>query len=94
MKTVQRGGYAVRETDPFATRLIIALSGGVQSSYGNRIKLAWRAMRDKGLPSFSTSARLPGDKHACLQAVEKISCYRRLPFIIPDAHSIEKRSCK
>lgn len=72
LKTMQRAGYDVRETDPFETRLIIPLSGRVHSPYGNRIRLMWQSMREKILPHFPAAPGLPPDKKMYLDAVEKI----------------------
>jgi hypothetical protein len=72
IKTMQRAGYDVRESDPFEIKLIISLSGRAHSPYGNRIKLMWQAMRDKVLQHFPAAPGLPTDKKAYLQAVEKI----------------------
>jgi len=72
IKTMQRAGYDVRETDPFETKLIIPLSGRVHSPYGNRIRLTWQSMREKVLPHFPAAPGLPADKKVYLDAVEKI----------------------
>jgi len=72
IKTMQRAGYDVRETDPFETKLIIPLSGRVHSPYGNRIRLMWQSMREKVLPHFPAAPGLPADKKMYLDAVEKI----------------------
>jgi hypothetical protein len=72
LKTMQRAGYDVRETDPFETKLIIPLSGRVHSPYGNRVRLMWQSMRQKVLPHFPDAPGLPADKKKYLDAVEKI----------------------
>ena len=72
IKTMQRAGYDVRETDPFETKLTIPLSGRVHSPYGNRIRLMWQSMREKVLPHFPAAPGLPADKRMYLDAVEKI----------------------
>lgn len=72
LKTMQRAGYDVRETNPFESQLIIPLTSRVQSPYGNRIKLMWQVMRGKVLQHFPAAPGLPANKRAYLQSVEKV----------------------
>jgi hypothetical protein len=72
MKTMERAGYDARETDPFDSRLILPLSGRVNSPYGNRIRLMWQIMRDSIPTHFPTAPGIPANKEVYLQAVEKV----------------------
>lgn len=71
-RTMQRAGYDVREVDPFETKLVIPLSGRVNSPYGNRIRLMWQMMREKIITHFPAAPGLPANKKMYLDEVEKI----------------------
>lgn len=72
LNTMGKAGYDVRESDPFETKLQIALNNRLRSPYENRIKLMWAEMRPKVLPYFPAAPGIPSDKQSYLKAVEEV----------------------
>jgi len=72
LKTMRAGGYAVRETDPFATRSTITLPPRDRSPYVNRLRLMWAQMRPVVIDQFPSAPGLPTDAHAYMQNVEDV----------------------
>ena len=72
LKTMEKAGYTVRESDPFENQLTITLSNREKSPYGNRIRLLWEQMRSKVIAVFPASPGIPTDKDSYMKSVEKI----------------------
>jgi len=72
VKTMEKAGYDVRESDPFDSQLIVPLSKRDQSPYGNRIRLMWHGMRQKVITYFPKEPGIPKNKEKYLKMVEKI----------------------
>lgn len=72
LNTMGKAGYDVRESDPFETKLQIALNNRLRSPYENRIKLMWAEMRPKVLPYFPAAPGIPIDTQSYLKAVEEV----------------------
>jgi len=72
VKTMQRAGYDVRETDPFEDKPPIELSIRNKSPYINRIRLMWHAMREVVIKHFPAAPGLPKDHEKYLKEVEDI----------------------
>lgn len=70
IKNMEAAGYTVRESDPFETRLEIALPRRETSPYAGRIRLMWQAMRKGIVGNFPESPGLPNDADAYLKRVE------------------------
>ncbi len=70
VKTMDKAGYTVRETDPFADAPRAVRQTREPSPYVNRISLMWQAMRDPILGVFPAGPGRPRDARAYLQAVE------------------------
>ena len=72
VKTMEKAGYIVRESDPFENQLSITLSNRQKSPYANRIKLMWEQMRVPIINIFPKAPGSPSDKNAYLKSVEDI----------------------
>jgi Fic/DOC family len=72
VKTMEKAGYNIRETDPFDAKAMVILLGRSRSPYENRIRVMWQTMRDKVLPHFPAAPGLPTDKSSYMEAVEKV----------------------
>jgi fido (protein-threonine AMPylation protein) len=72
IKTMEKAGYTIRESDPFENQLNIVLSNREKSPYGNRIRLLWEQMRDAVIAVFPASPGIPADKDAYMKSVERI----------------------
>ncbi len=72
LKTMEKAGYAVRESDPFENQLTITLSSQDKSPYSNRIRLLWEQMRSKVIAVFPAPPGIPADKDGYMKSVEKI----------------------
>lgn len=70
IKTMQKAGYDVRETDPFTDQVPVPLSSKEQSPYGNRIRLMWYKMRGIVSNNFPASPGIPHNKKKYLKDVE------------------------
>lgn len=72
VQTMTDAGYDIRETDPFADRSRIVLSGRIRSPYESRIRLMWAEMREKVMPFFPAAPGLPSNITAYMDAVDKV----------------------
>ncbi len=72
VKTMEAGGYTVRETDPFDDMPRIVSAAREASPYVNRIRLMWDAMRQSVLEVFPAAPGLPEKPEAYLKAVEEV----------------------
>ncbi len=72
VKTMEKAGFDVRESDPFESRVSTPLSNRVHSPYVNRIKLMWQAMKEKVILYFPQAPGLPTDKKSYLKEVGRI----------------------
>lgn len=72
VRTMKAAGYDVRETDPFETKTLIALSSREKSPYVNRIKLMWHTMREIIIKHFPKGPGLPKDHMRYMKMVEDI----------------------
>jgi hypothetical protein len=72
LKTMQKAGYDVRETNPFINELEIKLSNHEKSPYGNRLRLMWHEMREIVIRFFPPAPGLPPNQEKYLQQVEKV----------------------
>ena len=71
VKTMEKAGYTVNESDPFVDRVTILATRAV-SPYVNRIRLMWDAMRQPILDVFPAVPGIPEDRGAYLKAVDDI----------------------
>lgn len=69
VKAMQAADYNVRETDPFETKPVIALSAKERSPFVNRIKLMWYVMRDVVIKNFPKAPGLPTDHEKYMKQV-------------------------
>jgi hypothetical protein len=72
VKTMEKAGYTVRESDPFENQLSITLPNRQKSPYANRIKLMWQQMRVPIIDIFPKAPGSPSDKNVYLKSVEDI----------------------
>ncbi len=72
VRTMEKAGYTVRETDPFAGAPGIALATREASPYVNRIRLTWDAMRGPVLDVFPAPPGIPRKPDAYLKAVDEV----------------------
>jgi hypothetical protein len=72
VKTMQKAGYDVRESDPFENKPPVALSIRDRSPYVNRIRLMWFKMREVVIEHFPKAPGLPDDHEKYLKEVEGI----------------------
>ena len=72
VKTMEKAGYAVRESDPFEDRPGIELPAREISPYANRIRLMWNAMRQPVIEAFPAAPGIPRDARGYLKAVDDI----------------------
>jgi hypothetical protein len=72
VKTMEKAGYTVRETDPFEDRPGIILATREASPYVNRIRLMWNAMRQPVLEAFPPPPGIPRDPSGYLKAVDEV----------------------
>lgn len=72
VKTMQKAGYTVRETDPFEDKPGIMLATREASPYVNRIRLMWDAMRQPVLEVFPAPPGIPRSPSAYLKAVDDV----------------------
>lgn len=56
VKTMEKAGYTVRESNPFADAPPAVLQTREPSPYVNRVRLMWQAMRDPVLAAFPASS--------------------------------------
>ncbi len=72
VKTMQKAGYDVRETDPFQTPSPIAIDIKGTSPYVNRIKLMWHNMRSVIIQHFPKSPGIPTDHTEYMKQIEEL----------------------
>lgn len=72
VRSMQAGGYTVRETDPFDTRLELALPRRETSPYAGRIRLMWQQMRGAVIENFPRAPGRPNDVEAYLKRVDDV----------------------
>jgi len=72
IRNMEAAGYTVRESDPFDTRLDLALPRRETSPYAGRIRLMWQAMREDVIGNFPESPGMPNDAEAYLTRVEDV----------------------
>ena len=72
VKTMEKAGYTIRETDPFEDTRHITLSTRDVSPYVNRIRLMWDAMRGPVIGALPAAPGIPRDTRAYLKAVDGI----------------------
>ena len=72
VKTMEKAGYAVRETNPIANAPRAVLPARERSPYVNRIRLMWQAMRGPVLGWLPASPGPPRSPRAYLKAVDEI----------------------
>ncbi len=72
LQTMEKAGYAVRETDPYESKVSVHLSNRMQSPYANRIRLMWEAMREKVIQVFPPAPGLPADTKAYIKSVDEV----------------------
>jgi hypothetical protein len=70
LSAMRAAGYTVREEDPFATKINIALPAREVSPYANRIRLMWQAMRGPIIDRFPKSPGRPNDLDSYLKQVQ------------------------
>ncbi|MCX6205003.1 MAG: Fic family protein, partial [Bacteroidetes bacterium] len=59
IKTMQKVGYEVRESDPFKNNLEISFTSRDISPYANRLKIMWLEFRNYIIEKFPTAPSLP-----------------------------------
>jgi hypothetical protein len=72
VKTMEKAGYTVRETDPFEDEPSVILATREVSPYANRLRLMWGAMRQPVLDVFPAPPGIPRDPSAYLKAVDGV----------------------
>ncbi len=72
LRTMDAAGYTVRESDPFESKLALALTTRETSPYVNRIRLMWEDMRRPVLDAFPEPPGIPDDPKAYLKAVDEV----------------------
>jgi hypothetical protein len=70
VRTMEKAGYTVRESDPFADRPPLTLVTREASPYVNRLRLMWAQMRPAVLEVFPKPPGLPARPGAYLKAVD------------------------
>lgn len=98
IKAMRAVGYTVREQDPFASRIELALPRREVSPYAGRIRLMWQQMRGPVIKHFPDSPGRSNDIKAYLKRVQEayvtdayhslsIEGYRVSPELIERARS-------
>jgi hypothetical protein len=72
VRSMQAAGYRVRESDPFDTRLGLALPRRETSPYAGRIRLMWQEMRGPIIDNFPRAPGKPNDVEAYLRRVDDV----------------------
>lgn len=72
LKTMRAAGYAVRERDPFASRIGLVLPRREASPYAGRIRLMWQQMRGPVIERFPAPPGRPDDVEAYLEHVREV----------------------
>jgi hypothetical protein len=71
VRTMEKAGYTVRESDPYADRPPLTLVTREASPYVNRLRLMWAQMRIAVLDVFPPPPGLPAKPGAYLKAVDE-----------------------
>ena len=72
VKTMEKAGYTIRETDPFGDTPHITLRTREVSPYVNRMRLMWDAMREPVIGALPAAPGIPRGARAYLKAVDGI----------------------
>lgn len=72
LKTMQKAGYDVRESDPFESPSGTEIDTRAVSPYANRIKLMWHQMREVVIANFPKAPGLPANHEKYLNLVQKL----------------------
>jgi hypothetical protein len=72
VNTMRAAGYTVREQDPFASRIDLALPRREVSPYAGRIRLMWQQMRGPVIERFPESPGRPKNIDAYLKHVQDV----------------------
>ena len=72
LKTMRAAGYEVRERDPFASRIALALPRREVSPFAGRIRLMWQQMRGPVIERFPASPGKPNDIDTYLKRVADV----------------------
>ncbi len=72
LKTMEKAGYNVRESDPFKNKIVVLLSNRDQSPYRNRIRLMWHQMREVVINYFPKEPGIPKNKKNYLKSVDSV----------------------
>jgi fido (protein-threonine AMPylation protein) len=72
LTTMKAAGYAVRESDPFASRQALVPAPAAAAPMVVRMRAVWESMRGKVLGVFPKLPGLPQDRDAYLRLVEEI----------------------
>lgn len=72
VKTMDKAGYAIRETDPFEETPSVILSTRERSPYINRLRLMWDAMRAPIAHAFPAAPGIPGNARRYLKTLDDI----------------------
>jgi Fic/DOC family protein len=72
VNAMRAAGYAVREHDPFESRIDLVLPRHEASPYAGRIRLMWRQMRGPVIERFPTSPGRPKNIDAYLKHVQEV----------------------
>jgi hypothetical protein len=72
VKTMEKAGYTVRETDPFEDEPSAILAVRDVSPYANRLRLMWGAMRQPVLDALPAPPGIPPNPSAYLKAVDGV----------------------
>jgi len=72
IRTMNKAGYTVRETDPFENKPGIVLAAREVSPYVNRMRLMWDAMRGPIIEAFPAAPGIPRDRNGYLKAIDDV----------------------
>jgi hypothetical protein len=72
VKTMDKAGYAIRETDPFERQTSAALALRETSPYVHRMHLMWEAMRQSVVDVFPTPPGMPRSVGTYVKALEEV----------------------
>jgi len=72
MEAFRQADYAIREEDPFLSKLDFKLSPRERSPYANRIRLMWETMRKVAKSSFSPAPGISQNHEALLKEIDEI----------------------
>lgn len=72
VKTMEKAGYDLRESDPFVNKPQVELSVLDKSPYVNRIRLMWHQMREEVIKHFPEAPGIVKDHEKYLRQVEEM----------------------